>query len=175
MAIRPASALLPTTQVWDVASLQDMNVNSPEFKELLIRMYQNINAIVLSVNDKDTGMYQLFDFITGQLYYPNPTIVAGSVPQNRQVIRKVINFGALPNATTKSVAHGINVNVKTTFVHIYATANKPGVSALPIPYFSATASHGVEINVDATNVNITTGIDQTAYTICNVVVEYLIS
>ncbi len=100
----------------------------------------------------------------------------------RQVFRKVIAFGALPNAGTKSVAHGIdtlpqdlpNNYIGFSFTRIYATATDPvNELYIPIPYASNVAANVIEINVDATNVNITTASNKTAYTITYVVLEYI--
>ena len=62
-------AFVPTNLIWDVQQLQSVDVNSPEFKELLVRLYQNINNIALVLNIKDTGMYQLSEFVNGQLFF----------------------------------------------------------------------------------------------------------
>ena len=83
---------------------------------------------------------------------------------------------SLPNAGTTSVPHGINITADTsfTFTRIYATASQVNVSFLPIPYVSvANIMDNIEINVDNTNVNITTGSDRTNYTFCYVILEYI--
>ena len=48
-------SFIPTTQVWDVNEIYSTEVTSPAFKELLVRLYQNINAQSLSLNSKDAG------------------------------------------------------------------------------------------------------------------------
>lgn len=162
-----------TTNVWDdVARINTTDVNSPEFKELLVRLYQNINNIALVLNIKDSGYYVQSEFVNGQLFFP--PIAPVSINQNfRQVYRKVINFGTLPNTATKSVAHEIVVNSSTSFTRIYATATDPiAFSFIPIP-FTELLGNEISIDVDATNVNISTNVDRTNYTICYVVLEYL--
>jgi hypothetical protein len=169
-------SFVPTSYIWDVARLYEIDVNSDEFKELLVRLYQNINAISLSLNIKDTGMYNTSEFVNGQIYFPNPSLNSSTAttPDFRQVYRLVINFGTLPNAGTKSVPHGITITPATTFTRIYATASDPvGNFYIPIPYASPTAADSVEIYVDATNVNIIDAIDKTNFTICYVILEYL--
>ena len=37
-----SGSYIGTTQVWDVSQIYDIEVNSPEFKELIVRLYQNI-------------------------------------------------------------------------------------------------------------------------------------
>ena len=43
-------AFVETTQIWDASQIQEMDVNSPDFKELIIRLYQNMNKIALALN-----------------------------------------------------------------------------------------------------------------------------
>src|SRR5579859_4572834 len=171
-----ASSFVPTTNVWDVSRLAEIDVTSPEFKELLVRLYQNVNNIALLLNIKDTGVYNLFEIINGQTYFPDPTLNSSTTatPINRQVYRTTINFGALPNAGTKSVPHNITITPKTSFTRIYATASDPVNKAyVPIPYAAVVLADAIEMSVDATNVNITTAINLTNYTVCYAVLEYL--
>ncbi len=167
MAQPTNGAFIPILFDFDVG----INVNSEEFKELQVRLYQYINTMSLAINLRDAAYYPTFEFINGQQWYPNPLI---NPTTYRSVFRKVINFGTLPNTTTKSVAHQIPINGGYSFTRIYATASdQTNKSYIPIPYASPTLANSIEINVDATNVNITTGSNRTAYTICYVVVEYI--
>ena len=171
-------AFIPTTNIWDVSSqIMSLDVNSPEFKELLIRLYQNINNVALSVNIRDAGYYDTSEFVNGQLFFPNPSLGSSSneYPAFRQVFRKVINFGALPNAASKSVAHGIAINSSYTFTRIYATASDVGaLSYIPIPYASPTSANNIELSVNSTTVTINSGINRSNYTVCYVILEYII-
>jgi len=169
-------AFVPTNLIWDVEQLQQVDVKSPEFKELLVRLYQNVNNIALVLNIKDTGQYQLSEYVNGQVFFSNPLVVAGTgqPTEDRQVMRKVINFGALPNAGTKSVAHGITCTPRTTFTRIYgAASDTTGFNYIPLPYASPTLVNNIELNLDATNVNIITGSNRTNFNITYVIVEYL--
>lgn len=164
---------IPTTTIFDVAELQEINVNSEQFKELLVRLYQTVNNIVLATNYKDTGYYLIQEFVTGSLYFDT----GNDFNKLRPVYRMVVNFGALPAAGTKSVAHNIpNVNAALSWVKIYGTATNPtAVTGIPIPYSSAAGvASNLELSVDSTNVNIKTGgTDYSAYTITYVVLEYI--
>ena len=169
-------SFIPTNYIWDVSEIYNVDVKSPEFKELLVRLYQNMNSMALVLNIKDTGMYNTSQFINGQIFFPNPALDSSTDtdPEFRQAYRLVIDFGALPNATTKSVAHGIDVTSNTTITRLYAAASDTtGLTFIPIPYASLTLANVVEISMDATNVTITTGIDRTNYNKCYVVVEFL--
>lgn len=167
---------IPTTNVWDVSQIYQTDVNSDMFKELIVLLYQNINQISVVLNMKDSGYYNTQEFVNGQLYFPNPALSSASTttPVFRQVYRRVINFGALPNAATKSVAHEIPFNSAFTVTRIYGAATDPvNLSYIPLPFAAITDNENIKLEVDATQVHITTGIDRTAYTFCYVVVEYL--
>lgn len=169
-------AFVPTTNVWDVAELYQVDVKSPEFKELLVRLYQNINNIAISLNLRDAGYYNTSEFVNGQLFFPNPLLdsTTTSAPTFRQVIRKVINFGFLPNTALKSVAHGIPINNDYTFTRIYGAASDTvGHTYIPLPYASPVLANNIELYVDAVNVNIVTGSDRTNFDVCYVILEYI--
>lgn len=169
-------AFVPTTNVWDTSQLYEVDVKSDEFKELLVRLYQNINLIALNLNIKDTGYYVLEEFVNSQLYFPNPSLnsTTSSAPVYRQVFRTTVNFGALPNAATKSVAHNIVTDSHFSFTRIYGASTKNDqTSFIPLPYSSSTLNQNITLNVDAANVNITTAIDYSAYTLTYIVLEYL--
>ncbi len=179
MALQDADqygAFLQTTQVWDVADIDQIDVKSKEFKELIVRLHQQINNVVNVLNIKDTGQYQLSEFVNGQVFFSNPLVVAGTgqPTEDRQVMRKVINFGALPNTGAKAVAHGITCTPRTTFTRIYGCASDTtGFNYIPLPYASPTLANNIELNLDATNVNIITGSNRTNFNITYVIVEYL--
>jgi hypothetical protein len=166
---------IPTTTILDVGILQDVDVNSPDFKELLVRLYQTVNNIAVATNLKTTGYYFTQEFNTGQLLF-NPT---NDITNLRSIYRTTINFGALPAAGTKSVAHGIpNIGNPTTYsaVKVYGAAtNQTTSNFIPIPYSSATSiTDNLELWIDDTNVNIATGgNDYSAYTITYVTFEYV--
>ena len=174
---------IATTNVYDVAEIYEIDVNSPEFKELLVRLYQNANNMALALNQKDSGLYQTQEFVDGQVWF-NPN--SSRIIDARSDFRKVVNFGPLPDTTTKSVAHNIPIaqaNQSSTFnpysfTRIYATAScqnpTTGLSYIPIPYSSVSSViDDIEIFIDETYVNIKTAIDYSKYTICYVVLEYL--
>jgi hypothetical protein len=172
----PSGSFLPTTSVWDVSQLYAVDVKSPEFKELLVRLYQNINNIALALNGKDAGYYSLLEFINGQLFFPNPLLDSSTQanPIFRPVTRLVVNFGGLPNAGLKSVPHGIAINNNYTFTRIYATASDTvGHTYIPIPYASPVLANNIELYVDTVNVNIVTGSNRTNFDECYVILEYI--
>lgn len=152
-----------STDVFDIDLLESIDVTEPAFKELLVRLYQNINRIRLSLNLKDSAYYVENEFLNGQVFF-----------QDQQAFRTLINFGALPASTTKSVAHGINVTNSFSFTRIYGCAsNQIDMQYIPLPYASPTSVNNIQLDVDETNVTITTGIDYSAYTVTYVILEYI--
>lgn len=141
-----------TTQVWDVTQLYSVEVTSPEFKELLVRLYQQINNIALSLNIKDSGYYVQEEFVTGsQLFNPATT----DPLQNRPLFRKTIDLGALPAGVT-NVAHGLAIVASWRFVKIQgAASDSVGLNYYPLPFASAGGANNIEVRLNATNVVVT--------------------
>ena len=169
---------IATNYIFDVAQLQQVNVNSPEFKELLVRLYQNINSICIALNLKDSGYYNTQEFINGQMWFPSPALnsTTAVTPTFRQVYRQVVNFGILPNAVPKAVNHNIPINTGYSFTRIYATASDPAaLTYIPIPYVDVTTAGAADIQLDvtATQVIITPASNRVNYTICYVILEYI--
>jgi hypothetical protein len=90
----------------------------------------------------DSALYETSEFINGQTFFSDPALTSQSAktPMPRQVYRKVINFGALPNTAIKTAAHGITITAATTFTRIYGTASLPSTDFVPLPYTSITAT-----------------------------------
>jgi hypothetical protein len=177
MASSSSGVLLQNTQVWDVTEAQEIDVTKPAFKELLVRMYQNLNLIALTVNNKESSFYATFETLKGQQFFPNPSLNSSTptTPEYRQTYNKTINFGALPNNTTKSVAHGIPINSGYTFTRIYGTAtNTTALTALPLPYVDPSSlANGILLSVNGTNVNVKTAANYSAYNVTYIVLEYI--
>jgi hypothetical protein len=169
-------AFVPTTNIWDVSELEGMDVTQPEFKELLVRLYQNMNRISQVLNLKETGYYYQQEFVTGQKFFPNPAIPPTSPASQiaRQGFRVTVNFGALPNATTKSIPHGIPWNSMTTATCYYgASTNTSTLEGVPLPYASLSGDT-IEVWIDSVNVNVATNsATWVDYTITYITIEYL--
>lgn len=168
------NSLVPTTQIWDASEIKSMDVNSDEFKEFLVLLYQRLNQMAIATNARDIAKYDTQEVICGQEFFPNPTygISVNSDPIPRGAYRKVINFGALPNSTSTSVAHGIITTPGFTVTRLYGAASNTGSSSyISIPYVSA--SGNVSLSMSSTNVTITTTGSFSGYTTAYVIVEYL--
>ena len=165
---------LPLTSVYDPASLQDVEGLQPQIKNFIISSTHQYNNIANVLNLKETGYYITTEIVNSQLWFKSSiTSVTQSIFRN--AFRLVINFGALPNAATKSVAHniqGLTAGVMS-WTKIYGTATDAAGNGIPIPYASNTPNANIEINVDLVNVNVTTAIDYSAFTTTYIILEYL--
>lgn len=167
-----------------------MSSNSSQFFESFVPVYdavpekwedareflvEHLKKISNAVNIREIGWLLDEELISGKQFIPG----VNNNQVFRTVLRKVIDFGSLPNSTTKSVAHeitlgdGVNPAV-FTLTALWACATKPSLSyaALQIPYSSPTFNQNISLNMDAVNVNITTAIDYSSYTTCFVFAEY---
>lgn len=137
--------------------------------DYLIKTAEAINAreIAQYQDANVSGGENQSETVTGQAFY-----TVGDATKFRYGSRTVVVMGALPNTGTLNVPHGITVSANTVFTRIYGVANDPGTSAIPLPFVD-TAGNSVELNVDATNVNIVTPSDYTSYTDCFVVLEWI--
>lgn len=160
-----------TTDVYEMQSrIQDVDVNSEEFKLLLVRLYQNLNNIVLSLNIKDSAYYVTNQFLNGQLFFP----LVSSINDNyRQAYRIVVNVGALAAGVT-TVPHTLPIpNPNTwTFTRIYGTAtDNAGNNFYPIPWVGVAGAY-ISLQADLTNVVIDNQSGVTFNT-CLVILEFL--
>lgn len=162
---------LATTAIFDVARLYEVDVTSPEFKELLVRLYQQVNNLALSTNNKKSGYYLEEEFITSAIYF-NPTSVPINDPlQLRPEFRKTFNIGPVPPGALAPFPHNLPITNTWQFTHIYGVASDNiGFNYYPMPFASAGAT--IELRVTLTDIII---VNNTAinFTSCIVTLEYL--
>ena len=146
-----------------------VNLPSVEDQELFNdRLEARLSKMADIVNTKEGALYSLKEQATFQQYY-----VVGDPQATRNVYRRVINFGALPDTDSKPIAHGVTFSTDSRLTRLYGAATDPdAISFLPLPFASPTAADNIQLEVDGTNVIITTGSDRTAYTNVSVVLEY---
>lgn len=81
------------------------------------------------------------------------------------IYKKTINFGALPNATLKTVAHGVS-NLSQV-VKMEAIMDRPSFGFYPLPFVSKSAANDqIELSVTSTDIRMASNIDwsgSTAY------------
>lgn len=158
---------VPTTNVWDVARLYEVEVNSPEFKELLVRLYQNVNNIAIVLNTKATGYYLNEEFVSGKLFF-NP--VSNDPLELRPGYLMAVNTGPLGAGVT-TINHGIAVTDTFHWMFIYGAAtNTTTLVGYPLPFASAT-NNNIEVSVTATQVLINNNSGVT-FTDSQVTLEY---
>ncbi len=136
-----------------------------QLREQLNLKYTDITQ---RLNSKDIGSYELLEVQNGQTWF-------GDNPRNkREAFRKVINFGVLPNATSKSVAHGINFTANYQVTKILGVSTSGGgFNAIPLPFASPVLANNISVEVDGTNVTVTTGINRPGFSKTVIVLEYL--
>lgn len=148
-------SFVPTSNIWDVQQIASVDVRSPEFKELLVRLYQNLSLMANVLNSKDSGFYLREQFLTGQAWF-NPL---STEPQKlRGSFRKVIDIGTV-GAGVITVAHGLALTTDWKFTYINgAVTNTATLIGYPLPFVGAAGY--IELRIDATNVivNNTTGV-----------------
>jgi hypothetical protein len=169
---------VPTTNIIEIEQIQQEGLSKELLKNIFVHLYQDMCNIALALNAKDSGYFPLEEFVSGKLLFvdPNTTIPSSSsLYGGRAFFRTVVNFGPLPDTTTLSYPHNIDIDAGFSFVNIYGCAsNQIALTYVPIPYASASeVANNIELSVDSTNVYITTGIDQSAYTTTYVILEYV--
>jgi len=156
------------TRKLETSQIMKMYPDSLEFKEYLIKLVRTINSLIDTVDNKQGGLFNHLETVSGNKY------TFDTYDTSKGSLLLVVDFGALPNNTVKSVAHGLDSSWSYKFVKIYGVAsNSSTKNYIPIPYASSTASKIVELYVDSTNVNIKTGKDMTSFDTTYVILEYL--
>ncbi len=113
---------------------------------------------------------------TGQQDTGKKWIGDGKTP----IYRKTVSFGALPNATSKTVAHGLTAgtasgNMDLTKLGRVVEINASDPDAGP-PALAISENHsGITIaSIIGDNISITTGSDLSVYSQCYVTIEYCV-
>jgi hypothetical protein len=163
-----AGIYVPTSYNWDITQIMSTEITDPQFKELIVRLYQNIGNIATALNAKESAVYSIDQFLTGQVWF-NPK--SSNLGDRRGCFRKVINVGAL-NAGVTTIAHGLAPTNQWKFTYIGGTASNTATqNYFPIPY-AGIAGNNIELRVDGTNVIITNNGGQ-VFTDCYIVLEFL--
>lgn len=137
---------------------------------------EQLKKITNAVNSKEIGFFLDQELLSGKAFIPGVNIATdgGSSQQFRTVLRKVIDFGALPNSATKSVPHGIFFDANFTLIDMWISATDSiNLLAFTLAYWSNSSPGSIILNMDNTNINVTTTSDYSAYTRSFVVCEYM--
>lgn len=146
-------------------------LNIPEDPSLINEFLNtSISGIVDAVNSREIAVYRPSEIFTGQIWFNE-----NNTNRIRNGFRTVVNFGSLPNTTTKSVGHGIaNINSNFVLTHLFGSASDTSaLTYIPLPYVEVSTGNNIQIDMDAANVNITTLDNKSSYDKCYVIIEYL--
>ena len=156
---------IPTTQNWNVEDITSLSSIDPNLKDVLIKLYRNLNIMALAINYKESGMYMDTErYINSSLFSDQQDTNEGPNLSPRPIYRTVIDIGALPNSTFTTVAHDIEIIAGYRFIGIFGGASKvDGSSFIPLGQSSSTANENIKIEVTATDVITTTTKDYSAY------------
>lgn len=89
----------------------------------------------------------------------------------RKIYKKTVYTGAMPNASEKSVAHGISNLSRIIKIEGYTYNSGIGYT-LPLPMASPTAANSMSVGANGVNIVISTGTDRSAYTESYVTLYY---
>lgn len=162
---------LSTTPMFDVGDLNDQE----NLKQLVIKLTQFSNDIVIILNQKDSAIYDRTQFVCGQTYFPNPLLTSDTpqTPVYRQVYRQTFLTGPLPDTGILLIPHGIPITNIYSFTRIYGTASdQVGLNYIPLPEAFVNGNI-VDLAVDAVNIIIHTNWNASNYTLVYIVLEWL--
>ena len=167
------------SQNTDVATFLPVYSTVPdEWEDAKGMLAEALRLISETVNTKDSGYMIQQEILSASQFYK------GAGETLRPIFRKVINFGSLPNATTKEIEHKIETNGSTisdkfTLVNMYLSATKGTITGDPDPiafslqYYSLDAGADIVLYLTDTNVVVKTLTDYSLYTRSSIVLEYL--
>lgn len=151
----------------DNTSLQNQLPLSVEISEDPKEMRFDINdlyqTIASAVNNKIGGLYVPQEKINSEQYFN-----AADIQHYKNVYRMVVDFGSLPNTTSKSIPHNISGwNSSFRLTCAYGASTDPiSLEAISIP------NDGIFLKINQNSVIITTSSNLSAFTATTIVIEY---
>ena len=159
-----------------IFNFNDNDVNSVAFQDYMTQLTQSINNMALVVNMKDTGYYDTTSYISGRFWYRVPDPNGVLPPEYRPSLRQVYPF-ALQNGTinpVQTIPHGLTFGPQFMIVDQWGVANWPSNGSIKLPYLSISGTSAfIEVDVNATDIVITTQSDYSDFTNCFYVLEYV--
>lgn len=113
-----------------------------------------VNEKIDSLNVYSTSEHRIGTWIDGKPLY-----------------RKVVNFGALPNSTTKTVAHNISNIDSIIFVKGMAKSTSDTYWVLPFLFEGSQSQYNIRTFVNTTNIQMLCDDDRSSYT-AYITIEY---
>ena len=153
-------SFVPTTIIYDVARLYEVDVNSDEFKELLVILYQSVNNIAIALNTKYSALQINEEFADGSLWFNETSF-------KQEDLRAGFHINVITgplNAGVTAVLHGLPVTADWKWMTIHGAATDTDtVTGVPLPFAGATGNN-IEVSVTATHVVID---NQSGFTFTN--------
>lgn len=145
---------IPTTQVWNTEEIFSKKFDE-KFEELFVRMYQNLGAMADAINKKEFGFYLNQVLVNGKVFY-NPAVTAqvDAESQLRPNYRTVVNFPSVQMGLNTQ-AHGLTIGSTWQFTDIHGVANSYTNHVYYPLLYGDSATTGLLLSLDATNVYIT--------------------
>lgn len=151
----------------DIPGLQNQLPFSIDFPrdpdELVNELNDTYQGIVSSLNSKVGGLYVPQEKVTSAQYFDTTNI-----QRFKNVYRMVVDFGALPNTSSKNIPHNIpDITAQYRIVQAYGGSTDPiNISWLPIP------NQDIRLEFNIENVTVTTTSNLSAFTETSIVIEY---
>lgn len=143
-----------------ITDLDDVNVTSIQNGQVL--EWDSVSEKFVNVTPSSGGT---------SIDYSTTEQVIGKWIDGRDLYQKTVNFGALPNNTYKSTAHGIS---NLDYIVSFEGTAKSTTYSLPIPYLHlTTASYYIEVYFTDTNIVIGTKSDRSGYDKCYITLRYV--
>ena len=139
---------------------QNFIIPSPNDPDFVVKLTQYLRDIAKELRYKQTITQTSSEQIVGQ-------------EAGRTIFGKQIDFGALPNASTKCVPHGITLSLNFRWRKISAIAQQPDGVGFAIPFAGCTAEGTVNIYCTDTNVCVQACGDRSSFSIVTIFLEYI--
>ncbi len=167
-----AGLFVQQTPLFDVGQIYSTDVNSDDFKELIVRLYQQMNNVSTALNLKESGYCITTEFVTGKLFFAAATVSEQEPPNMRPVYRLVVNTGAL-GAGANTIPHNLSIGTTWSFISIYGAAtDTTNNNYYPLPWVKSTGATNIEVELNATNVVITNASGLT-FPVSYIILEYI--
>lgn len=101
--------------------------------------------------------------------YSTDEVIIGEWIDGKPIYRRTYNFGALPNATSKTIPH--NLTNIDKFINIYGFSYDSGKTTLPLP-FVHNSGGDIQLNCDGLNICVVTKTNRSSFTVCYITIEY---
>ena len=153
-----------------LSELNDVNISSPSNNQIL--KYDSTSSKWVNANESGSGtasdtsydntssgltatnVQGAIDEVTNRFVYSTDEKVIGKWIDGKPLYQKTVDCGALPNNTTKNVAH--NISNISKIVNIFGIGI--GDNCLPLPY-NITVVGGLQLYANNTNIVLATNID----------------